>query len=284
MSRRARRGKNLVGEPYFVPGTPLLLDRKGLGEPSPATSPSSSKAADEHGSSACSAAPTSIETVLEGLLVAGGRATRLRALRPAADHDRGPRRPPRRALVHDRPGDREGLRRRAHGDRGPGLRAHRRRLVVRPGGLAARPRRPGARVLRLRAGAGLADAAARALGGALLAATEHRPALPDRRGAARRRAPGRRAALLPLGDPQPRAPDLLAARGDSARARAGRAGPDRGAAARRAARDRAARPPLRARSAPNRERGGRHSPSTARAESSEPGARPSPMPTCWWRS
>src|SRR5215210_4329099 len=28
----ARRGKNLVGEPYFVPGTPVLLDRKGSGE------------------------------------------------------------------------------------------------------------------------------------------------------------------------------------------------------------------------------------------------------------
>jgi len=31
----ATRGKHLVGEPYFVPGTPLLLDRKGSGDARP---------------------------------------------------------------------------------------------------------------------------------------------------------------------------------------------------------------------------------------------------------
>src|ERR671934_159508 len=28
----AKRGKLVVGEPYFVPGVPLVLDRKGLGD------------------------------------------------------------------------------------------------------------------------------------------------------------------------------------------------------------------------------------------------------------
>ena len=31
----ARRGKLVVGEPFFVPGVPLVLDRKGLGEAGP---------------------------------------------------------------------------------------------------------------------------------------------------------------------------------------------------------------------------------------------------------
>jgi ribonuclease R len=31
----ARRGKLLVGEPYFTPGTPIVIDRKGSGEASP---------------------------------------------------------------------------------------------------------------------------------------------------------------------------------------------------------------------------------------------------------
>src|SRR5262249_40404746 len=30
-----RRGKLVVGEPYFVPGVPLVLDRKGLGDAGP---------------------------------------------------------------------------------------------------------------------------------------------------------------------------------------------------------------------------------------------------------
>src|SRR2546421_12454146 len=31
----ARRGKLVVGEPFFTPGVPLVLDRKGLGEAGP---------------------------------------------------------------------------------------------------------------------------------------------------------------------------------------------------------------------------------------------------------
>src|SRR5438067_9021800 len=31
----ARRGKLVVGEPFFTPGVPLVIDRKGLGEAGP---------------------------------------------------------------------------------------------------------------------------------------------------------------------------------------------------------------------------------------------------------
>ena len=53
-----------------------------------------------------------IENVLEGLLEQRGAAPRVRAVRPAGAQPRGARRPARAADVHDRPGHREGLRRR----------------------------------------------------------------------------------------------------------------------------------------------------------------------------
>ena len=31
----ARRGKLLVGDPYFTPGVPVLIDKKGSGDASP---------------------------------------------------------------------------------------------------------------------------------------------------------------------------------------------------------------------------------------------------------
>ena len=61
----------------------------------------------------------------------GGRAARLRALRPAGDRPSRPGRPARPARVHDRPGHGQGLRRRPDRRGGPRVRAHRRRLVVR---------------------------------------------------------------------------------------------------------------------------------------------------------
>ena len=74
-----------------------------------------------------------------------------RAAEPSLD---GPRRPARPHDVHDRSRHREGLRRRAlvppRGRRHPRVGAHRRRLVLRAGRHAARPRRRGARVLHLR--------------------------------------------------------------------------------------------------------------------------------------
>ena len=64
-----------------------------------------------------------------------GRAGRVRAAHDPRAEPRRPRRPPRADHVHDRPGDGEGLRRRAlvpaRGGRDPRLGAHRRRLVLR---------------------------------------------------------------------------------------------------------------------------------------------------------
>ena len=80
---------------------------------------------------------------------------------------------------------------------------------------------------RLRAGLRRADAPARARGRCLLAPTERRPALRHRRDPLRRLAAGRRADVLPLGDPLERAADVRAGRVDPrrARARGGRTSP-----------------------------------------------------------
>jgi ribonuclease R len=68
----APRGKHLVGEPYFVPGTPLLLDRKGAGEAGPGdlavVRPGRGRAKVDRVLGPAS----SIEAVLEGLLVEEG--------------------------------------------------------------------------------------------------------------------------------------------------------------------------------------------------------------------
>jgi ribonuclease R len=68
----ASRGKHLVGEPYFVPGTPLLLDRKGAGEAGPGdlavVRPGRGRAKVDRVLGPAS----SIEAVLEGLLVEEG--------------------------------------------------------------------------------------------------------------------------------------------------------------------------------------------------------------------
>jgi ribonuclease R len=68
----ASRGKHLVGEPYFVPGTPLLLDRKGAGEAGPGdlavVRPGRGRARVDRVLGPAS----SIEAVLEGLLVEEG--------------------------------------------------------------------------------------------------------------------------------------------------------------------------------------------------------------------
>jgi ribonuclease R len=68
----ASRGKHLVGEPYFVPGTPLLLDRKGAGDARPGylavALPGRGRAKVERVLGPAS----SIDVVLEGLLVEQG--------------------------------------------------------------------------------------------------------------------------------------------------------------------------------------------------------------------
>jgi ribonuclease R len=68
----ASRGKHLVGEPYFVPGTPLLVDRKGAGDARPGdlavALPGRGRAKVERVLGPAS----SIDVVLEGLLVEQG--------------------------------------------------------------------------------------------------------------------------------------------------------------------------------------------------------------------
>jgi len=67
-----RRGKNLVGEPYFVPGTPLPLDRKGSGELKPGDLAVVSKDKGRARLVRLLGPASSIESVLEGLLVQEG--------------------------------------------------------------------------------------------------------------------------------------------------------------------------------------------------------------------
>ena len=68
----ARRGKLVVGEPYFTPGTPIMLDRKGLADAGPGDlvvarrGRGRAKVVDVLGPS------SRIEAVLEGLLVETG--------------------------------------------------------------------------------------------------------------------------------------------------------------------------------------------------------------------
>ena len=131
----ARRGKLVVGEPYFTPGTPIVLDRKSL-------------TGAERGDLAVVASGrgrAKVERVLgpaepdrdraRGAARRARRAAGVRAVRAAGADARGPHRPPRADDVHDRPRHGEGLRRRdlgrARGRRRARLGAHRRRLALR---------------------------------------------------------------------------------------------------------------------------------------------------------
>src|ERR671934_1498045 len=71
----AKRGKLVVGEPYFVPGVPLILDRKGIGDVGPGdlvvARAGRGRAQVERGLGKAE----DIEAVLEGLLVHTGART-----------------------------------------------------------------------------------------------------------------------------------------------------------------------------------------------------------------
>jgi ribonuclease R len=68
----ATRGKHLVGEPYFVPGTPILLERKGAGEAGPGDLAVIRKGRGRARIERVVGPASAIEAVLEGLLVEEG--------------------------------------------------------------------------------------------------------------------------------------------------------------------------------------------------------------------
>ncbi len=192
------------------PGSPIVLDRQGLGEA-------------ERGDLAVvrtGRGRARVERVLgqrrpdreraRGAARRAGRPRR-RSSRttPPEPSARRPRRPARAAHVHDRPRDGEGLRRRAlvppRGRRDPRLGAHRRRLVLRAG----RARRstaapPSARFSTYVPGL-VAPMLPHELADDLL---QPAPAPGPAHASRSRSPPERRAALLPLGDPQRRAAHL----------------------------------------------------------------------------
>ena len=68
----ATRGKHLVGEPYFVPGTAVLLDRKGAGDGRPGDLAVVRRGRGRARVERMLGPATAIETVLQGLLVEEG--------------------------------------------------------------------------------------------------------------------------------------------------------------------------------------------------------------------
>ena len=68
----ARRGKLVVGEPFFTPGTPLMLDRKGLGDADPGDLVVARRTRGRARVERVLGAADRIENVLEALLVETG--------------------------------------------------------------------------------------------------------------------------------------------------------------------------------------------------------------------
>ena len=170
----ARRGKLVVGEPYFTPGVPIVLDTKGLGDlrsgDLAVVRPGRGRARVERALGPADR----IENVLEALLVEQGARVDFEPHtipEPSLDGRVDLRElttftiDPETAKDFD---DALSFRREADGIRAWVHIA--RRLVLRAGRVAARPRRGPARVLDLRARPGRADASAGARRRRLLAA------------------------------------------------------------------------------------------------------------------
>src|SRR5256885_6432113 len=68
----ARRGKLLVGEPYFTPGVPLVLEKRGSGEARPGDLAVVRGGRGRAKLERVLGRADAIETVLEGLLVEAG--------------------------------------------------------------------------------------------------------------------------------------------------------------------------------------------------------------------
>ena len=231
--RRGRRGagSSLVGEPYFTPGVPIVLDTKGAGDlergrpraratgprPRAGRAPARQRAA---GSRTCSRrcsssrarASSSSRTTcrrrtLEGRVDLRGLTAITIDPETAKDFD-------------------DALSFRREPDGHPRLGAHRRRLLVRPRRLAARPRRRRARALDLRA-----RVSSRRCSRTSSPTTPARCARTRTASASRSRCrPAGEPRLLPLRDQLARAADLRPGRaprgaaGDPRAARPGRGG------------------------------------------------------------
>ena len=192
-----------------MPGTPLLLDRQGLGERAPGDLAVVRKGRGRARLERVLGPASSIRGRARGPARRGRRAARLRALRPSAD------RPPRaastcatgsRSRSTPRPRRTSTTRSRSTDDRAFVHIADVSWFVP-----AGTPLDRGAaeRAFSVYVPGLVSPMLPPELSEELCSLRPNsRPALRDRRVAARGRAPGRRAALLPLGDPQPRAPDL----------------------------------------------------------------------------
>src|SRR3954447_22087211 len=77
-----RRGKLVVGEPYFTAGTPLMLDRKGLGDVSPGDLVVARRTRGRVRVEQTLGSADEIESVLEGLLVETGARQELEPYTP----------------------------------------------------------------------------------------------------------------------------------------------------------------------------------------------------------
>ncbi len=162
----AGRGKLVVGEPYFSPGVPLVLDRKGLGGAGRGDLAVVRKGRGRARLQEVLGPAGRIESVLEGLFVEEGLRTPFEPYDPPASDPEG-RVDLRELLTFTIDPERaEDLRRRAlvppRGRRPARLGPHRRRLALRPGRQPSRPRRGRPGVVRLRSRPRGADAPARA--------------------------------------------------------------------------------------------------------------------------
>ena len=185
-----RRGKLVVGEPYFTPGRSDRARREGVRRRSSAgdlavVRPGRGRARVERGLGQREADRERARGAARRAAARGSSSSRTTLREPSLDGRVDLRDlttftiDPETAKDFD-----DALSFRREAGRDPRVGAHRRRLVLRPGRDAARPRRRGARVLDLRAGARRADAAARARRRRLLAPAAPGPALRDRRDAA----------------------------------------------------------------------------------------------------
>ena len=232
----ARRGKLLVGEPFFEGGVPLVVDRKGAGEAARRRSRRAARRPRPRAGGARARQAVRDRDGARGAALAPRRAPRpSRRFRPSPSADEPERVDLRdlHALTIDPDTAKDfddALSLRREGD---GLRAWVHiadvSAYVPPGSPLDRDASERAfSVVRPRARR--ADAARAALERPLQPAPRRRPPLRDRRGAVRRRPARRRAALLPEPDPQPRPAHVRPGGGDPGRPREGERGDGRDAA------------------------------------------------------